>query len=1269
MGKKIVLDWRPYIDCQFIEGAEKDEEKGITSNAWVSEDGLSGKLSYLNKYFASVSLPETYLEVKEGNFYHPYTWYGFTYPFRFKCTCKRGSDGYPCRHVTCLLLHLEKLHGGPFIFEETQEEEQYEKEKAEKEAEERRQEELREKLKNDIHPIEDYTGIPNPSLNLYFDLHHMVQNYKTNAYEIKKANDIANKSFSWAKFKIIYSSDGHQHLRAEANVQNNEVSFELSQNELSQCHCSCGHTLDGKKRMSYFTSNGKTDETFFCNHALIVWKKIIHRIEEENPGDETSSSGDKFLSLFAKESLHTDEVPEAEDEAIILNKNIDLYPRIVDEGDAGLCLGFLIRRQGEKDYVMKNTLHLPDAIENKNIFTLTKRFSIDFSKEQLTDASQVWLEIIERVQEEYSTRRNRVSWNRPAPVMIGENIILKNSLLDRVYNLLKGQEVPYLTENEIRSIYFQHKKVTIYVKIAPEEKAHVLQAVTVTGNLPRILKGRESQYMVTDNVISRIEADDRKALAPYQQLFGNTDFFTVRIGTKHLADLYYRILPAMRESGNVELSDQTGDLANDYLPAEAQFTFFLDLEDDIITCRGEVKMGDAVHTLLQHAKADPSTDYRQEDRIADEVAKFFPKFNAEKSRFENKNNDTILPWILLYGVNTLSRYGVVKGSDRFQNIHIKRFEPPRVSISLSSGLLDLSIKTKDIDEEELLDILNSYKQRKKWHRLRSGDYVSLEDSKNSLDEFTGFTDALGVSPKEALEGTIEIPRYRAVYIDKLLEEHDQLAASRDRAFKSLIRSFRTIQDADYEVPKEVSDILRPYQLYGYRWLRTLEANGFGGILADEMGLGKTLQMLSTLLGMKQDGEKKPSLIICPASLVYNWKEEAKKFTPSLSTTILAGTKSERKQLMEALKEGAGTDVYITSYDTLKRDVVLYDNVSFAAIVLDEAQFAKNQNAQVTKAIKTLKASARFALTGTPIENRLSELWSIFDFLMPGFLYTASEFRERFETPIMKNNDASAKEILSKMTKPFILRRKKEEVLKDLPEKLEEVQTAVFSEEQQKLYDAEVVRIKRLIAEKTDNSGESRFKILAGITRLREICCDPSLLFENYTGESAKREACLELIERAIDGGHRMLLFSQFTSMLDLLKQDLDDRNIRYYEITGATDKKLRLELVDKFNTDDTPVFLISLRAGGTGLNLTGADIVIHYDPWWNVAVMNQATDRAHRIGQTKKVNVVKLVASGTIEEKIMNLQKAKAVLADEILSEKGDSLAALSDDEILSILN
>ena len=232
-----------------------------------------------------------------------------------------------------------------------------------------------------------------------------------------------------------------------------------------------------------------------------------------------------------------------------------------------------------------------------------------------------------------------------------------------------------------------------------------------------------------------------------------------------------------------------------------------------------------------------------------------------------------------------------------------------------------------------------------------------------------------------------------------------------------------------------------------------------------------------------------------------------------------------------------------------------------------------------------------------------------------------------------------------------------------------MQTAVFSEEQQKLYDAEVVRIKRLIAEKTDNSGESRFKILAGITRLREICCDPSLLFENYTGESAKREACLELIERAIDGGHRMLLFSQFTSMLDLLKQDLDDRNIRYYEITGATDKKLRLELVDKFNTDDTPVFLISLRAGGTGLNLTGADIVIHYDPWWNVAVMNQATDRAHRIGQTKKVNVVKLVASGTIEEKIMNLQKAKAVLADEILSEKGDSLAALSDDEILSILN
>ena len=368
-----------------------------------------------------------------------------------------------------------------------------------------------------------------------------------------------------------------------------------------------------------------------------------------------------------------------------------------------------------------------------------------------------------------------------------------------------------------------------------------------------------------------------------------------------------------------------------------------------------------------------------------------------------------------------------------------------------------------------------------------------------------------------------------------------------------------------------------------------------------------------------------------------------------------------------MKTDRHADLYITSYDLLKRDITLYDDLTFSTVILDEAQYIKNAHTAGAKAVRVLKSEQRFALTGTPIENRLAELWSIFDFLMPGFLYTATEFSERFETPIMKKKDEIATKKLAGMTEPFILRRKKTDVLKDLPEKLEETRKSEMAEDQRKLYDAQVVHMREMLASST-NSGEDKIRILAEITRLRQLCCDPSLLFENYRGSSAKREACLELVRNAIDGGHRMLLFSQFTSMLALLAEDLKKEKIPFYTITGATPKKERLELVNAFNEGDVPVFLISLKAGGTGLNLTGADVVIHYDPWWNVAVMNQATDRAHRIGQTRQVTVMKLIASGTIEEKIEELQEAKRDLAEAIISSDTNSLMSLTREELLALL-
>ena len=381
---------------------------------------------------------------------------------------------------------------------------------------------------------------------------------------------------------------------------------------------------------------------------------------------------------------------------------------------------------------------------------------------------------------------------------------------------------------------------------------------------------------------------------------------------------------------------------------------------------------------------------------------------------------------------------------------------------------------------------------------------------------------------------------------------------------------------------------------------------------------------------------------------------------------MAGNQFERAEIIENILQ---YDVAVTSYDLLKRDISLYENIHFNYEIIDEAQYIKNHSTAAAKAVKVIGSRIRFALTGTPIENRLSELWSIFDYLMPGFLYGYETFRKELEAPIAKKSDPQATEKLRRMTSPFILRRLKNDVLKDLPDKIEEVRYAAFDTEQRKLYDAQVAYMKGML-ESSDQSevNKNKIRILAELTRIRQICCDPSLIFEDYRGESAKRVACLDLVKSAIEGEHKILLFSQFTSMLELLERDLAAEGISYYKIIGSTPKQERVELVQAFNGDDTPVFLISLKAGGTGLNLTGADVVIHYDPWWNVAAQNQATDRAHRIGQTKIVSVYRLIAKNSVEEKILELQETKQNLADEILSGELGGIGSMTREELLSLL-
>lgn len=707
-----------------------------------------------------------------------------------------------------------------------------------------------------------------------------------------------------------------------------------------------------------------------------------------------------------------------------------------------------------------------------------------------------------------------------------------------------------------------------------------------------------------------------------------------------------------------------------YVPKKPEFELYLDKHDINVTGAKLLAVyGDEKYNVLEKIEPGEVRDVAEEARIRSLVEPYFNGYAMGQTVFVLSNNEEMLYRLLTGGLQRLSEYMSIYTSDAFRNMKVVSAPVVSVGVSLKSDLLELGIHSAEMSSEELAYLLNKYDRRKKYVRLKNGDFMDIQDDGIGVLAEVGQT--IHLTEADLKTGSVNIPKYRAMYLDAALKDNKSLKIEKNREFKSMVRNMKTIEDSDYEVPEPLKNVLRSYQKSGFLWLKTLRENGFGGILADDMGLGKTLQVISLLLSEQQDcclKEKEPrsSLIVCPASLVYNWQKEIKRFAPELITTVVTGLAEERARIIKKSRAG---EILITSYDLLKRDADLYRDTVFAIQVIDEAQYIKNPGTQAAKAVKKITAAFKLALTGTPIENRLSELWSIFDYLMPGFLYSYQRFREEIELPVVTNQDQNKLERLRRMIRPFVLRRLKEDVLTDLPEKLEENVFAHLEGEQAALYDAHVQRMKDMLDGKSEQEFRAeRIQILAELTKLRQICCDPALLFEGYGGESAKTDMCMELIVNAVNGGHKVLLFSQFVTMLERLADRLKEEKISYYMLTGSVNKEKRMQMVESFNKDEVPVFCISLKAGGTGLNLTAADIVIHYDPWWNVAVQNQATDRAHRIGQKHVVTVYKLVSEGTVEEKIIGIQERKRRLAENVLEGEGMASAAFTKEELIELL-
>lgn len=1055
-------------------------------------------------------------------------------------------------------------------------------------------------------------------------------------------------------------------LDADGSEHETQVSIDEDESQIVGSLCSCS---------DFYQSEG------LCCHCVAILLKYISRrhIQTSFPSKKQNRIGQTLIESYIHQSSGIHYPAEASETKVL----IELEP-ILHKQYHKLSVDFKIGTG--KKYVIKDLLEFARLIRQGELFQYGKNLKFFHEPEAFTTESRNMLAfIMQRIEEyEYHFHCVQDSTYRFQTMKALRYLPLSPTAVDMFLNMMIGHTLQFDLDDHIRPIYVTDgdPELTLELKAEDSDTYHL----TIEDCL--ILSGARTFWILKDKILYRCSEAFKKDMQPYLTELNRQKVREITLSEKQLRPFYGSVLKHLE--AHTDFHTEGVDLT-DYEPPEAHFSIYLDNPaENIISCTAYARYGEETFSLATPISCeDGFRDASMENRILTAIQTYFqpaavsgnedsPVADAD---FIISHDDQTAFLFLEQGLPHFYELAEVFISSNMKRIRILSAPRTAVGVSVSNGLLEIDIHSDSLPYEELAGILNSYRRRQKYYKLKSGEFLKLEN--NSLSVLSELADGLRLSEQAIRGGRISVPLYRASYIDAVLTSHNSdIQSHRDRYFKSLIRDMKSVADSDYEVPDAMKPILRDYQKTGYRWLCTIAQLGFGGILADDMGLGKTLQIITLLEHARLEAISKTvdltdtashtacpppvSLIVCPSSLVYNWDSEIEHFAPNLKTLLITGTAQERQEL---LTHYADYDVLITSYDMLKRDIASYDNLHFHYQIIDEAQYIKNHRTQAARSVCSIHSVTRFALTGTPIENRLSELWSIFEYLMPGFLYPYAYFRSELEQPIVENKDQIAATRLQQLVRPFIMRRLKTDVLKELPDKLEHAVYAQMTDEQNKLYTANTLKLQKDLEQQSDSMFKtSKIQILAELTKLRQLCCDPSLIYQNYHGGSAKLDTCIQLIENAMAGGHKILLFSQFTSMLDVIERRLKAERILYYRLDGSTKSEQRTRLVNAFNENKIPVFLISLKAGGTGLNLTGADIVIHYDPWWNAAAQNQATDRAHRIGQTHTVTVYKLIARHTIEEKILELQENKKALSDQILSEEGVTASQLTKEELLKLL-
>lgn len=941
---------------------------------------------------------------------------------------------------------------------------------------------------------------------------------------------------------------------------------------------------------------------YLCKHFLAFSKLIINNskeldINEINATFERKEQAikkkeiDLLIRLQKNKSRELIESIKKSEVIPQVNKiKIECFLTIQEDIELSIKVG------DDKMYVVQNISEFLNNINNKEIVSYGKNFSFNHIIENFNDLSQRIVMFLASIP--------RGEYNKI--------INLDSAKLESLFTILENNYVNISFGNGYYKYYITNEERNVEIIL---NKDYLLKI----NNGEHYIQGYRIGYLVAGNNIYKVKKLESSVAELIKFIEREKEF-----SFKYIKEIFENeIYPRFFDHINIDK-----DIENDFRKIEYTIKSYFDMTD----------VGLILET--KYFKDEEEVDISEMSTVSYKLIRYNNLIELLGFNEGLIDDQTKIAEFLKYDLSELQKVSEIYLSESIKRTQVRSMGRMTSHLSYNTGMLDICFANSEFTNEELETIIRSLRKKTRFVKLNKNTIleVSTEEAErllNTVDEFK-----LDITK---LNDVQTIPLYQSLKLAN--KEFEVLNYKLDESLKLLVEEITNFKELSYQVPDSLKSVMRPYQVDAYKWMKVLVKYGFCGVLADDMGLGKTLEVISVLL---DNNENAPSLIVCPKSLCYNWKNEFMIWAKDKPIEVInvIGSIPERAEIIKNIDNNKKV-IYISSYDSLRNDVELYKDVKFEFMILDEAQSIKNHSTMKAKSVKLINSKNRFVLTGTPIENTVVDLWSIFDFLMPDYLGTYNVFKTKYEKAVVEGTSEEVVKRLTKKIAPFVLRRTKKEVLKDLPEKVETIQIATMEKDQRKLYDAQLLRTREILLSPTTN----KIQVLSCLTRLRQLCVDPRLFIDDYNGSSAKIDLVMELLNDYISTGHKVIIFSQFTSSFELLEKRFKEKGYKHFELTGKTNAEDRIKMANEFNDEnnDTNVFLVSLKAGGTGLNLIGADIVIHLDPWWNYAVENQATDRAHRIGQKRAVQVIKVICENSIEQKVIELQRIKKEVADKII--------------------